>query len=63
MSYRSAILPCLTADLKVGEQHIQTKYCKCNRFEVTIDLLNSENLKVAIAHICHEPQVCNLTIL
>ena len=37
------------AKQKVGEQHIQTKYCKCNIFQITIDLLNSEYLKVAIA--------------
>ena len=27
------------------------------------DLLNSENLKVAIAQICHDIQVCNFTML
>ena len=27
------------------------------------DLLNSENLKVAIAQLCHEIQVCNFTML
>ena len=27
------------------------------------DLLNSENLKVAIAHLCHDIQVCNFTML
>ena len=26
-------------------------------------LLNSENLKVAIAHLCHDIQVCNFTML
>ena len=31
-----------------------TKYSKCNSFQVTTDLLNSENLKIAIAHLCHE---------
>ena len=30
-----------------------------NRFQVTIDLLNSEDLKVAFAQLCHELQVCN----
>ena len=27
------------------------------------DLLNSENLKVAIAPLCHDIQVCNFTML
>ena len=27
------------------------------------DLLNSENLKVAIAQLCHDMQVCNFTML
>ena len=30
---------------------IQTKYSKYNSFQVITDLLNSENLKVAIAHL------------
>ena len=37
---------CVTADAKVGEQHIETKYSKCNSFQVTTDLLNSQNLKI-----------------
>ena len=36
---------------------MQRNYCKWNSFKVTIDLLNSENLKVAIAQLCHELQV------
>ena len=36
------------ADPKVLEQHIYRKYFKCNSFQVTTDLLNRENLKVAI---------------
>ena len=27
------------------------------------DLLNSENLKVAIAQLCHDIEVCNFTVL
>ena len=27
------------------------------------DLLNNENLKVAIAQLCHDIQVCNFTML
>ena len=45
------------ADLKVGEYLISTKYSKCNSFKVTSDLLNSENLKVAIAQLWNEQQV------
>ena len=59
MSYRSTVYYVI-ADPKVGEQHIYTKFSKCNSFGVTTDLLNSENLKVAIAH---ELQVCNFTTL
>ena len=33
---------------KVAEQHILGKYCNCNSFGVTMDLLNSQNFKVAI---------------
>ena len=51
------------ADWKVGEQHILTKYSKCNIFQVTSDLLNSQYLKIAIAQLCHELQVCNFTML
>ena len=32
-------------------------YCKCNSFQVISDLLNSDNLKVAITQLCHELQV------
>ena len=39
------------ADPKVGEQHIYRKYSKSNRFQVTIELLNSENLNIAITHL------------
>ena len=50
-------------DPKVGEQHIETKYSKCNSFQVISDLLNSDNLKVAITQLCHELQVWNFTML
>ena len=45
------------ADPKVGEQHIYTKFSKCNSFQVTTDLLNSENLKIAITQLCNELHV------
>ena len=51
------------ADPKVLEQHIYRKYFKCNSFQVTTDLLNRENLKVAITQLCNELQVCNFTML
>ena len=52
-----------TFDPKVGEQHICRKYLKCNIFKVTSDLLNSENLRIAITQLCHELHVCNFTML
>ena len=42
---------------------MKTKYSKCNRFEGTSDLLNSEKMKVAIDKLCNELQVCNFTML
>ena len=36
---------------KVAEQHILGKYCNCNSFGVTMDLLNSHNFKVAITQL------------
>ena len=51
------------ADEKVGKQHIYRKYFKCNSFQVTTDLLNRENIKVAIAQLCNELLVCNFTKL
>ena len=41
-------------DPKVGEKHTLTKYSKCNSFHFTTDLLNSDNLKVAIAQLCND---------
>ena len=42
------------ADPKEGEQHIYRKYLKGNIFQVTTDLLNSENLRIAITQLCHD---------
>ena len=47
----------------MGEQHILTKYSKFNSFQVTGDLLNSDNLRVAIAQLCSELKVCNFPLL
>ena len=38
------------------------KNSKCNSFQVTTNLLKSENVKVAIAQLCNELQVYNLTV-
>ena len=51
------------ADPNVGEQHIWGKHSKCKSFQVTSDLLNSENLNVAVAQLCIVLQVCNFTML
>ena len=50
-------------DPKVGEQHTYRKYFKCNIFQVTTDLLNSENLRIAITQLCHELHNGNFTML
>ena len=51
------------AEWKVGEQHIYRKLFNYNSFQVTTDLLNSENLKVASTQLCYKLQVCNFTML
>ena len=33
------------------------KYSKCNSFQVTTDLLNSEHMEAAIAQLCNELQI------
>ena len=53
----------VTPDPKVGEQHIQRKYSKFNSFHGATDLLNSDNLKVAIAQLCNELQAWYFTML
>ena len=47
----------LTVKDKVAEQHILGKYCNCNNFGVTMDLLNSQNFRVAITQLCNVQQV------
>ena len=42
---------------KVDEQYILGKHCNCNRFGVTMDLLNSKNVKVAITQLLNVQQV------
>ena len=60
MSYMSAILLCYSLP-----KSRQTAYLNkiLNSFQVISNLLNSENLKVAIAQLCHELQVSNFTML
>ena len=45
----------LIVKYKVGEQHILGKYCSCNNFGVTMDLLTSQNFKVTITQL----SMCN----
>ena len=47
---------------KVAEQIILGKYCNCGSFGVTMDLLNSQNFKVAITQLSNVQQVCKFTI-
>ena len=47
----------LIAKENVTEQYIVGKYCNCNSFGVTMDLLNSHNFKVAITQLCNVQQV------
>ena len=42
---------------KVAEQHILGKYSNCNSFGGTMDLLNTQNFKVAITQLCNVQQV------
>ena len=46
----------------VAEQYIVGKYSKCNSFGVTIDLLNSQNFKVAITQLSNMQQLWNLSM-
>ena len=47
----------LIAKDRVAEQYIVGKYSKCNSFGVTIDLLNSQNFKVAITQLSNMQQL------
>ena len=42
---------------KIAEQHILGKHCNCNSLGVTMDLLNSKNVKVAITQLSNVQQV------
>ena len=47
---------------KVAEQHILGKYSNCNSLGITMDLLNSKNVKVAITRLSNVHQVLNFTM-
>ena len=47
----------LKAKDKVAEQYISGKYSNCNRFGVTMDLLNSKNFKVATTKLSNAQQL------
>ena len=47
----------------ITDPKVSRKFSQCNSFQVISDLLNSENLKIAIAQLCNEFQVCNFTML
>ena len=47
---------------KVAEQHILGKYSNCNSLGVTMDLLNSQNFKVAITQLSNTQQIWNFTM-
>ena len=47
---------------KVAKQHILGKYYNCNSLGVTMDLLNSKNVKVAIVQLSNVQQVQNFTM-
>ena len=36
----------------------QNTLTKCNSFQVLTDLLNSDNLKIAITQLCNDLQAC-----
>ena len=47
----------LIVKVKVAEQHILGKYCNCSSLGVTMDLLNSTNVKVGITQLLNVQQV------
>ena len=52
----------MLVQVKAAKQIILGKYCNCSSFWVTMDLLNSQNFKVAITQLCNVEQVWNFTI-
>ena len=44
-------------------KHCGVKFSKCNSLQAITDLLNRWNLKVAIAQLCNNVHVCNVTML
>ena len=68
VSYCSVIKCSFYKKMEVGGENVTTlplwlpqqsyrKYFKCKSFHVTTDLLNSENLRIAITQLCHEQHI------
>ena len=56
----------MSAMLKLNQKSLNNIFkqnSKYNNFQVTSDLLNNENLRVAIAQLSNELQVCSITML
>ena len=49
----------LKAKDKVAEKYVSGKYSNCTSFGVTMDLLNSKNIKVAITQLFNVQQMSN----
>ena len=47
---------------KIAEEIFLGKYCNCSSFWVTMDLLNSQNFKVATTQLSNVQQVWNFTM-
>ena len=62
MSHWSGILPWYSLPQNRWITY-ETKFSKYNTFQIISDLLNSDNLKVAITQLRHELQVWNFTML
>ena len=51
---QSTALCQLTVCFEFQSRSERRKYCECNFFGVTTNLLNSENLKAAFAQLCND---------
>ena len=51
------------ADPKVVNHIFKQNTLNAIFFQVTTDLLNSENLRIAITQLCHELHISNFTML
>ena len=57
MQWNPKLICHLIVKVKVAEQYTLGKYSNCNSLGVTMDLLNSKNVKVAITHLSNVQQV------